>query len=169
MPIYSKIRADFPSSSETMSNYAYTESSPKYYTGAPKIIQSRESSSDSRSSYDSRGSTEARHYASSKSSAMGYYGGSQSNLEVPKECKYRAPDAGTYISITQTRRIITNRFADDKYVSSKSRGNVEVINQRKRISDPHAPCSPEATSTHYRETQRHGSSRHSSHLHSNRR
>jgi hypothetical protein len=149
----------------------YTESR-RYYTEAPKIIQSRGSSSDSRSSYDSRRSTEERHYPSSKSST-GYYGGSQSKvMEVPKERTYRAPDAGTYISITRTRRIITNKggFAEEKRISSTTRGKVEVIQQRQRIYEPEAPHSSDATSSHYKDAQRHGSNRHSSsHKHSSHR
>lgn len=145
-------------------------SSAYRYTAAPKIIQSRGSSSDSRSSYDSRRSTEARQHSSSKSSAMGYYSSSQGKVEEPKVRKYRAPDAGTYISIIHTRRIITNHFADDKYVSAKSRGIVDVIDQRQRIFDPNAPRSSDATAKHYEETQRHTSSRNSSsHKHSSNR
>lgn len=154
-------KIDCPSPSAIMSYSTYTDSSRKYYTETPKIIQSRGSSSDSRSSYNSRGSNDQRQYTSSRTS-MGYYGGSQSKVvDEPKERRYRDPTAGTYISITRTRHIVTNRPVDQKYVESTSRGHVEVINQRKRTYDTEAPRSSEATSSHYQETQRHSSSRHS--------
>ena len=150
-----------------MSTYTYTESSRRYYTEAPKIIQSRGSSSDSHSSYDSKNSTASKYHSSSKSS-MGYYGGSNSKVERPVEkIIYRAPDAGTYISIVHTHRISTNKVhsADEKRVESTRRGNVEVIHQSKRIYDPAAPLSSDATSSHYRKERRE-EVRHSSHKHS---
>jgi hypothetical protein len=150
-----------------MSDCRYVESSRKYHSEPPKIIQSRGSSSDSRSSHDSRGSDQ-RQYTSSRTS-MGYFGGSHSKVvEESKERRHRAPDAGTYISITRIRRT-TYKPADNKCISSTSRGSVDVIHQEKRRCDPHEPRASDATSTHYKDTA-HRSSRHSSsHKHSSRR
>ena len=147
-----------PSAFQIMS---HSESSRKYYTEAPKIIQSRGSSSDSRSSYDSRGSNDQRQYTSSKTS-MGYHGGSHSKVvEEPREHRYRDPAAGTYISIVRTCRTTANQPVAQKHVKSTTRGKVEVIDHRQRSHDAEAPRSSEATSSHYKETQRHSSSNHS--------
>lgn len=152
-----------------MSSHTYTDSR-RYYTEAPKIIQSRGSSSDSRSSYDSKRSTDATAYYSSTKSSMGYYGGSQSKVSEPKVHKYRAPDAGIYISTAYSHRSTTNTLysADNKYVEGVRRGKVEVINQRKPTYDPDAPLSSDATSSHYKETHHRHSHKHS-HRHSSQR
>jgi hypothetical protein len=102
---------------------------------------------------------------------MGYYGASQSNVEKPVEHKYRAPDAGTYILITHTHRIFTNksRPSENKYVEATRRGDVDVIHHQKRVHDPIEPRVSEATSSHYRKERREEERRHSSHKHGHRR
>ena len=149
---------------------AYYKESRRYYADPPTIHQSRGSSSDSNSSHDSKRSTESYHTPSR--STMGYSGGSQSTTGKPVVYKYRAPDAGMAL-LTHAHRVITNEYrpSDNKYVESIRRGNVEVINQKRRGYDPIEPRASEATSADYssqRDETRH-SSKHSSHKHSSRR
>jgi hypothetical protein len=157
-----------------------SNTSRHHYKGAPKVVQIRASSSDSRSSNDSKGSTEPGNYTLSQSSARGYYSGSQSMMETPlaggaSTQRYRAPDAGTSSLFSQPCSILTNsaNYSDQKYVESKRRGNVEVIDQRRRIHDPEEPHSRDATSSDFRKERRdeirHSSSRHSSHKHTSHR
>ena len=139
-----------------------------YYKAVPEMIQDRESSTDSRSSASSKRSSESYH--PSTKSNMGYAGSSSSNMEKPIEQKYRAPDAGTYILETYTNRTFTNNhLLENKYISSTTRGNVQVINQQRRGYDSEAPRLSDATSADYERKRREGrkqnSTHHSSHKH----
>lgn len=113
----------------------------RYYSKKASF-HSQESSLDSHTSYDSGSSVDSYGWLHSK-----FWG-------VPKEWKYRTPDNGNACSPYPFLKLLLTIFTDCKYISSRSRGIVEVIDHRKAGYDPAEPRASKATFAHYEDTQR---------------
>lgn len=120
-------------------------------------IHYRGSSSDSRTSYDSRSSTTDGYYSSSRSTMSTDSRGSGYSKEQSREHRYRVPDNGLSHTISAPTYRLANSSptADRKYVTStiSRSGKVCVTNHGQSGYEKYAPRIDDASSGHYQDAK----------------
>jgi hypothetical protein len=118
----------------------------------------RDSSSDSRTSYYSRSSAEY-----SSRSGSGYCGSTDQRAYEESKRKHRVPDNGDSAPSHAARASTNTATIGQHYITSTRGEKVDTVHHHKPRYDAAEPRSGEATSTHYKSSQSRSSKSSSSH------